>query len=629
MKKKLRSAVLVLAAVLVLSSCGIKEEAEPETSGSGTKAVLETEEEAEGEGLSALFEVTEESSVLYEFTGELLEDLGYPEMTLAGEDILIWDISYSEGEDGSVLLILFDPSGAEILAENELSDLSGSAPQVTEAGIFLCDSGNGTVCRLNEDLEIEEEWEFEADYSSWYVSSSGESLYKVTEDNELTETSLESGETEILYSAPAGMYTTVSNSTGADLSCVEGEMFLSEEYWVDFSDGSLNSSPFLGALSWVSCCGGNWLGYAYNASDTRLYYLGEDEDYLAAELEEGNLFQTEGGGYIVYTPSDGNELFLYGPSGEFVSSCVLPGGEDLYSSSSCYYSEEYGGCFLIAYENSKNSLLFWDLKEEVEGEDLNTVSISEYEEDKGGEAVSSALYERAEELEEAYGVEICIADQCETEFEDFNAEQYLDEEGISSGLDLLEETLSSYPEDFFEQLQFDHIRKIQFNLTGSITASNSDWGEGDYNGFSQEDGDTYIIAVDLNETEGGTLFHEISHVIDDKLEWDSSCRDGALYSEETWESLNPEGFEYSYSYDGWWDLEFEGDEWEYFIDTYSMINPTEDRARIMEYAMNGESEMITEYEPISEKLSYYSQCIRDAFDDSSWPETTVWEEPLS
>lgn len=629
MKKRLRLIVFLLAAVLVLSSCGIEEETGSETSLSSTEAVLETEEETEEEGLSALFEVTEESSVLYGYTGDLMEGLGYPEMTLAGEDILIWDISYSEGEDGSIFLILFDPSSAEILAENELSDLSGSGPQVTEAGIFLCDSGNGRVCRLNEDLEIEEEWEFEADYSSWYVSSSGESLYKVTEDNELTETSLESGETKTLYSAPAGMYTTVSNSAGADLSCVEGERFLSEEYWVDFSDGSLNPSPFLGALSWVSCCGGNWLGYAYNASDTKLYYLGEDEDYLAAELEEGSLFQTEGGGYIVYTPSDGNELILYGPSGEFVSSCVLPGGEDLYSSSSCYYSEEYGGCFLIAYETSNTCLLFWDMEEKVSGEDLNTVPISEYEEVPAGEAVSASLYERAAELEETCGVEIRIADQCETEFEDFNAEQYLDEEGISSGLDLLEETLSSYPEDFFEQLQFDQIRKIQFNLTGSITASNSDWGDGDYNGFSQEDGDTYIIAVDLNEVEEGTFFHEISHVIDDKLEWDSSCRDGALYSEEAWESLNPEGFEYSYSYDGWWDLEFEGDEWEYFIDTYSMINPTEDRARIMEYAMNGESEMITDYEPICEKLSYYSQCIRDAFDDSSWPETTVWEEPLS
>jgi hypothetical protein len=58
-----------------------------------------------------------------------------------------------------------------------------------------------------------------------------------------------------------------------------------------------------------------------------------------------------------------------------------------------------------------------------------------------------------------------------------------------------------------------------------------------------------------------------------------------------------------------------------------MTYPTEDRATLMAMAM---------YEPAGfdgnpgmiEKMRYYAECIRDCFDTTGWPETTIWESVL-
>ena len=70
-------------------------------------------------------------------------------------------------------------------------------------------------------------------------------------------------------------------------------------------------------------------------------------------------------------------------------------------------------------------------------------------------------------------------------------------------------------------------------------------------------------------------------------------------------------------------------EWySYFIDDYSMINATEDRARIFEYAVEDSGTLFRDAPGLIAKLQYYSDCIRDCFDTALWPEITAWEAPL-
>ena len=42
--------------------------------------------------------------------------------------------------------------------------------------------------------------------------------------------------------------------------------------------------------------------------------------------------------------------------------------------------------------------------------------------------------------------------------------------------------------------------------------------------------------------------------------------------------------------------------------------------------MNGETNTFEVHPGLVGKLRYYSQCIRDCFDTTGWPEVTVWEE---
>ena len=157
-----------------------------------------------------------------------------------------------------------------------------------------------------------------------------------------------------------------------------------------------------------------------------------------------------------------------------------------------------------------------------------------------------------------------------------------------------------------------------------------------YSGFTSFDafvesqsGKTVLVA-DITKTSilEQTLYHEIMHLIDNKLAFDASLREDAIYSEETWQRLNPKGFVYAESYHNI-PMEFYTDGYErYFIDIYSRTFAKEDRARIMEYAMMKSEWTFSSSPERLAKLEYLSKCIRDAFDTSGWPEYTVWEQML-
>lgn len=116
-------------------------------------------------------------------------------------------------------------------------------------------------------------------------------------------------------------------------------------------------------------------------------------------------------------------------------------------------------------------------------------------------------------------------------------------------------------------------------------------------------------------------------MIDKRLEWDAMLRPDALYSEETWLSLQPDGFQYAESYTNMPPSTQAFENSGYFVSSYAMTFPTEDRATLMALAMTN-STLIEENIGMMNKMRYYAACIRDCFGTSGWPETTVWEQVL-
>ena len=103
-------------------------------------------------------------------------------------------------------------------------------------------------------------------------------------------------------------------------------------------------------------------------------------------------------------------------------------------------------------------------------------------------------------------------------------------------------------------------------------------------------------------------------------------RENALFNEDDWCGMNPGWFP-GYTYDYSWEQYVQ--DYSAFVDSYSTINPTEDRARVLEYAMVDYGYWTFEgCEILLNKLDYYCCCIRNAFDTTGWPDTVLWEQYL-
>ena len=258
------------------------------------------------------------------------------------------------------------------------------------------------------------------------------------------------------------------------------------------------------------------------------------------------------------------------------------------------------------WKNLVDERLLINYRLEMEGADLSTQLQSQRQ--------------KADELEEKYGVRILIGRQtnalCGTYTE---AEETT--ERIDMALIQLDEALSLYPEGFFAQLRNGAKEGgIYLCLTGRITGDLSPVG------MTKRNGDRYDLAIDItSDGLARTVHHEIWHAIEMKMSTDS-------FDHPQWEACNPTDFQYYGSYDSGYgtltDHTFEqSGPGCYFVDAYSKINGTEDRARLMENVMATDATALLQSTALREKLQIMSKAIRDHFDTDGW-QTPYWERYL-
>lgn len=544
--------------------------------------------------LSDAFELVDESEVLYQYSSNQLENLNNPEYILYGNSILLYETDYSESEESFIKLVLINLSTNEITALKEIECGYMSDLRVIDDYLMICDSGEGHVYQLDDELEIINDYELDANNQSWYVGNL-ETIYKIDENN-LIKVEL-NGEEKTILSSNYSLYGLTRENNGVNISYVDDEE-MSQEVWLDLDSGEISEAPFENGVNSVSYYDETWVASALNGED---YYISTDDLYVTTISGSFSLINDA---FLYY--NDVNTLSLYDASFELISSIEVPTNNMWVYGQYCQYSDIYKGYFLLVYGDEGTELYFWDCEIFTEGDSL---SISLMNEEITYDQLSTSLYDRVEEMSENYGLTIKIGDMCDEIYDDFEAEQVLDEEIITESLDILEEALSIYPENFLSKLKYNKISGIEMNMMGTLTSTNSSWGSESYSAFTQEEDDHIVIVFDMNQLVINNIYHELSHVIDRKLDWDASCNGDGLFSEETWSSLNPDDFEYQYTYGGFseWTLTYD----EYFVDAYSMISPTEDRARILEYGML-EGSYDSSY--LQAKLDYYCDCIIDVFD---------------
>lgn len=246
------------------------------------------------------------------------------------------------------------------------------------------------------------------------------------------------------------------------------------------------------------------------------------------------------------------------------------------------------------------------------------------------------LREKADRLQEKYGVMIHISRECSNMLGNYAIVALDDYEQVNRALDELDTELGKYPEGFMEQFRKEGMAGIDIYITSTLIGYNSDALE--YaGGFQWEMGSQSIIAVDC--TNKGdlpvTIHHELSHAIEKYVAKKN------LLDDARWEELNPtdgayaDFYTYSYrqfGFDGTVKYTYYGcDSLDdvYFVDDYSMTYPAEDRARLWENIMSDSSIIEWENTPnLVNKINYYASCIRAAFDSAEW-EDVMWEKYIT
>ena len=607
----MKKLLTILLTLLLLTGCTTKpaETTVPETTTAPTEPPIPWIQE--------LGMPWDEEGALVELPLTIPDGLHYGSGFAYGEDLLLWSIDNHRGDIHATELCVVDLDTGTVIGQDQFDFESSVTPQVLGDSIFLCDNLGGKILELNRDLEILNSWDTEPVDANLYMSS-GEKLFIYRWDGSLSVLDLKTGETK--YVPEEGTYVDYFTLTGSTLSFTYFDAVTGEEKYAmaDLLTGVVQEPEMQKNFSHVEWNQGTWLCEMYRDGSV-FYVTDESGNFRRADLDYDSLCLVDGG-TLLRTWDDGCHISLHDLNGRTISAAMLTGSPYSFTCFEVIPSRTFGGYFLLVGDYSTSyRLLYWDITKSTEGEDILFQPIPE-----PGEA-EAQIRQKIGELKQTYGLNILMGEECDTVFYDFDAQIVTDWESIQDALNTLESALEVYPENFFPQLRYDTYHSVDIYLVGTLTATNPEYVD-TYEAFVQDEYDRHVMVVDIFMADKDTYFHEFSHIIDSFLEWDTWNREDALFNEEGWISLNPDWFP-GYTYD--YSREQYVEDYTCFIDSYSTICPTEDRARVLEYAMSEYgSWAFEEGSVLQAKLQYYCRCIRDAFDTTGWPETVIWEQYL-
>ena len=562
----------------------------------------------------------DESGNLVYIPNPAVESMTAPQLQLLGNGLLL-----SECSEKELVLKHISLEDGALVKECAVPARSGTKLFIGSAEIGLCDRESGRISVLDEDFHLLRTYDAPREGDDWYLNSELDTLYVFYSDRGLLVRNLQTGESFWLVDNGIQVIPIGGGSGYVLFRYTDRADQKTYARCLNLSTAALETLPIAGVIASGIRQGETWLLQSSEADGTYTLFTGESANCFVWEDSAVRLLSPRR--HLLMTDSSGRNLTLHDTDGAFLSQCALPRNSNAVVGTDFVWSGYRQGYFFTDFMDSACRLMFWDVSSVTEGAHLQ---MSPPEQIQLPQLIpEQQLYEKAGELSARFGVDIRIAEQCGLDYSHYDTYALTDPIFIRSALDILEETLSLYPEGFFRQLHYGAIESIRIDLVGGLTAKEEiDTHPDSAGGFAQHMGNCYIIVLDGFLLRPQTLFHEFSHIIEARLEWDALLREDALYSGEAWLALQPEGFRYAMTY-----TEVPGEllafmESGCFITEYSLTFPTEDRASLMESAM---SQFTWDFEPGSgtrRKLQYYADCIRDCFDTEGWQARTLWEQVL-
>lgn len=613
MKRKL---IVLLCVCMLLSGCG-----------SGSSMPLQTEPPTEESiptqsHLPLLDQgiVLEEGSNLRYIPNTAVESMHAPEVRLFGHGLLL-----SECVENKLVLKHISLEDGAVVAEGSVTAAPGTKLCIGDGEIGFCDRVSGQVSILDEQFRPLRAYDVPREGDDWYLNSELDALYIFFSDRGLLARNLVTKED--IWLEDNGFRVTPIGSTGSYVIFEYTDRADQKTYTrcLNLSMATLETLPIGGAISSGIRQGETWL-LQRSGGDGYHMLVKNDASYSFFWRDSAvRLFSPKR--HLLATDASGRNLMLYESDGSFLSQCALPQNSNAVVGSDFIWSGYWEGYFFTDFLDSSCRLMFWDVNADCEGNNLQMLPLGETLNSQP--LVESSLYKRAAQLSQRFGVEIRIAEQCTLNYSHYDTYPLTDPVFIRSALDIVEQSLAQYPEGFFRQLPYGSIESIRIELVGGLTTKPDVTTHTDSAGaFAQNMGSYYGIVLDGFQISEEILFHEFSHIIDSRLEWDSLIREDALFSENAWLALQPEGFRYAMSYTEIPEELIHFGDSDYFITDYSLTYPTEDRAVLLASAMENYSWEFESGSGTRAKLQYYADCIRDCFDTDGWPETTTWEQVL-
>ena len=546
-----------------------------------------------------------------------MESMVCPEIRLFGHSLLV----YEHTMDGMLQLKRVSLEDGTLLAEASYPMNASASVLVGNGLIGLCDSNSRQVLILNESLETEKTYSVPLEGDGWYLNQELETVYVFFEGG-LMSYDLESGRANCLLDNAAFVQPFEMGSGYVLFSYTDRTDKKTYSRCLNLSTASMETIPVEGPIRSGVRSGERWL--LRQDMDSGAYILVNQEEAVTFARPEGLVRLLQGKRQLLVTDGSYRELTLYDLDGNFLSRCTLSATEHASVGTDLVWSGYWQGYFFRdTYDNTAH-LMFWDPGTAQEGEDLPMTPFGAV---KAPESVlDKELQQKVAELSNRFGLEIRIAEQCALDYTHYQAEALTDPYQIRNALHALELAFSGYPEGFLNQLPFGEVSQIRIELVTNLRGKEDmDTHPASVGAFAQIAADHYLIVFDNSYIDNQTVYHEFSHVIDKHLLWDAALRSEALFNEEAWLSLQPKGFRYAYSYVDMPDAIAAYENSGYFVNSYAMTFPTEDRATLMSAIMSDKT-VLRENPGMAEKMRYYAACIRDCFDTEGWPETTLWEQ---
>ena len=242
-----------------------------------------------------------------------------------------------------------------------------------------------------------------------------------------------------------------------------------------------------------------------------------------------------------------------------------------------------------------------------------------------GSADLQDIYDRAATIGNKYGVFIRLGEDMPSYVESrlFDEDQTMDKETLNEVLDHIESALSKFPEGYFDQFNYGYYSGFEIDifkwpLYEEMTVRSTE------NGYMMCFSFNSICAEPFDVQEE-KLVEAVFSATDLILLNHFENIEDPMFSEKVWKTKNPDKFFYPGKNTDEFIQEIYDEFKDYVVCKEAMRYAPKDRSTLME-ALVDEKDVP---EKCLEKAEFYSQCIREVFDDSGWPEETLWEKEIA